>query len=998
MSDSPRGRPGAAPEPGAVSADDPSIALGAPTPAAVPRIGPPPPSERYRLEGLLGQGGMGRVLRAHDLWLGRPVALKLLRGAGAPVEARFLREGRSLARVAHPNLVRVWEVGRFDAGPHAGEPFLAMELVSGATLREAQGRLPLEARLAAVRDVARGVEAAHREGLVHRDLKPDNVLVEWAPGAPLRAVVADFGLARDLRGPGETGSGEILGTPEYLAPEQARGELHRVDARTDVWGLGALLYEALSGQPPHPRGTPISVLRRAADHDPVDLAVAAPAAPAALRRVAMKCLEREPARRYASAGAVADDLDRWLRGEAVQGRPSPRWLRALRRFGPLPAALLAVAVAIAAAVAWRARPAGPAPGSARPPVVAVADLDNRTGEPDLSGLGALVATSLEQSPRLTVLTRARVLDLLRESPEPDLRAARGEEPRLDEPLVARLCRRANADALLAGTLHREGGGYRLALRAIDARSGRALLEADEKTDGRAGLQAAIDRLARRAAASLVEQGPGPLPPVSEVTTGNLEAYHRYFRGSDLLERLKFVEAAHEFEAAVGLDPAFGLGFFQLGVARYWLHETEQARAALARAEALAARIPERERWLLQGLAAWLAGEHGRATAAYRACEARFPLEKECAFGLGDLEFHGGRPEEAAREFKRAVQLDPGMERALAHLARYWQNHGRWDELLAVTAQYVDRVGSDEALCLLGRAYAASGDRARAREAFRRAEQRFPHSALPLVDLAALESFEGRFDEAELRLAPLVHPDRPALQRAEGWFALSDVRTQAGRLRAAQVALVEAERAAEVGRSERLRAYARARRGMVHLVFDRQPQAARELAASARADGLPEQAFRSLYLALGDERAHARVLQAVGEPLAAEELKVLRARAAGDHAAALAALEDLVARAPAADFWRWTLADELEAAGDARGVAVRQQSQQAYPSVGTPMTDSATWRSLADLSLARMEERAGNVEAARKHAERFLQRWSGADRDRPELREAQELLRRMPRGR
>ncbi len=262
---------------------------------------------RYRLESKLGAGGMGEVWRAADAELGRPVALKFLRGDDPDEVARFKREAQIAAQLAHPNIAAIYEVG--DAG---GRPFIAMQCVDGRTLSHAaRGDVRLAVRL--VRDAALAVQYAHQQGVIHRDLKPSNIMVEGGPADP-RVYVMDFGLAKRVsREQSLTTSGMLMGTPAYMAPEQARGESRRITARSDVYSLGATLYELVAGRPPFDGRDVIDLLVKVVQEDPTPLA----RVDRDLGTIIMKCLEKEPARRYASARDLADDLTRWLAGEAI---------------------------------------------------------------------------------------------------------------------------------------------------------------------------------------------------------------------------------------------------------------------------------------------------------------------------------------------------------------------------------------------------------------------------------------------------------------------------------------------------------------------------------------------------------------------------------------------------------------------------------------------------------------------------------------------------------
>ncbi len=271
--------------------------------------------DRYAVGGLIGQGAMGRVHRAFDLVLKRPVAIKILQGRAAGEIDRFIQEARAQARVDHPNVCKV-----FDAGLQGDTPYIAMQLIEGVNLKAASRGLSIEQRVALVASAADGVHAANRMGLVHRDVKPSNILVEQGDDGRLKPCVLDFGLVRDLENPGLTISGVTVGTPAYMAPEQARGDTAAIDRRTDVYGLGGTLYELLAGSPPFVAGSAMEAMIRTLQEDPVPLRKRGVNIPANLQTILSKALEKDPGRRYESARAFAEDLRRFLDGEEILGR------------------------------------------------------------------------------------------------------------------------------------------------------------------------------------------------------------------------------------------------------------------------------------------------------------------------------------------------------------------------------------------------------------------------------------------------------------------------------------------------------------------------------------------------------------------------------------------------------------------------------------------------------------------------------------------------------
>ncbi len=291
--------------------------LEAATQAATP-VEPPMPipvtgADRYELQDSVGQGGMARVYKAFDRQLHRPVALKLLERADPKTLRRFLREAQAQARVRHEYVLEVYETGEL-----GGQPFIAMYYVDGPTLMEIREETTLEQKVRLMAQVAEGLHAAHREGLLHRDVKPSNVLVEMTPDGKLKPWVADFGIATELAGGSSIWSAVLAGTPYYIAPERLDENHQAVDRRSDVYSLGVTFYQLLCGKLPFDDPSLGEMLRQVREDEPPSLRSRMPSVPAELDAVAMKCLAKDPEQRYATARAVADDLWNFLDGEAVE--------------------------------------------------------------------------------------------------------------------------------------------------------------------------------------------------------------------------------------------------------------------------------------------------------------------------------------------------------------------------------------------------------------------------------------------------------------------------------------------------------------------------------------------------------------------------------------------------------------------------------------------------------------------------------------------------------
>jgi serine/threonine-protein kinase len=301
----------------------------------------------YEVESILGQGGAGVVYRARNLTQGRPLALKMLLAGGyaGPLElARFQREAEVVASFSHVNIVRFYEMGS-----HQGRPYFTMELADGGNLAKKLTAVPPPVRWTAelVASLADAVAVVHGAGIVHRDLKPANILLT-ADGTPK---IGDFGLARRLDDdPGLTWTGSAIGTPSYMAPEQARGQTDAIGPATDIYSLGVILYEMLTGRPPFRAASAAATVDQVIQEEPIPPSRLNSAVPRDLGAICLKCLQKEARLRYATAAALADDLNFFLRGVTIAARPEGRLARLARRVRRCPVLVGAVAAAFASTV------------------------------------------------------------------------------------------------------------------------------------------------------------------------------------------------------------------------------------------------------------------------------------------------------------------------------------------------------------------------------------------------------------------------------------------------------------------------------------------------------------------------------------------------------------------------------------------------------------------------------------------------------------------------
>ncbi len=382
---------------------------------------------RYRPEVYLGEGGMGRVFRVRDTRLNRRVALKFFRTHGSLSPAAFLREVQAQARIDHPNVARV-----FEAGEHEGIPFLSVQMIHGSTLAQAASDLDLRAKVEVIRQAALGVHAAHALGIVHRDLKPGNIMLEADGSGGWKALVVDFGLARDLtEAPSRTTT--VMGTPAYMSPEQIEGPAVLVGTHSDIYSLGVTLFEMLAGTTPFRGSTQAELLRAILEGDPPPLRALDPALPRDLEAVIQHCLERDVFKRYDSAEDLAADLGRFLAGAPVSVKPVGAFSRLGRRIrrNPLPFASMAVIALLGCgwaiyALASRARE------QALGQRMEAQDLDLARVRSELQGLRAAQAEERDRSLELERKVAQAATAKERKEAEEALRASQARARELEQ--------------------------------------------------------------------------------------------------------------------------------------------------------------------------------------------------------------------------------------------------------------------------------------------------------------------------------------------------------------------------------------------------------------------------------------------------------------------------------------------------------------------------------------------------------------------------------------
>ena len=601
---------------------------------------------RYRVLGLLGVGAMGMVYRVHDERLHMDVALKVLRPERAPdarMLERFERELVLARQVSHQNVVRIHDIGQ-DGDLH----FLTMDLVEGRSLKQLlqeRGRLTAVEAVAIARDLAAALAAAHEQSVVHRDLKPANVLIN----ADGRACVTDFGVARSLHRSGLTEAGAVVGTLDYLSPEQARGG--EVDGRADIYALGVMMFEMVSGQLPFRGESAEEILAARGAGRPRRLGELGVAVPGWLERIVEHCLASDPAQRYQDAARLAADL--------AAGKFD--WWKQCWRLAR-PAAVAAALGTLAALGWWYLQPVPEADmqATSKVAVLPLADRTDAGGSGWLStGLAEMLAQGLAESSDLQVADSLRVFRTLE-----DLHLA---PERLGEHELRRIGELLDVEHLVVGSVREAGGIIRVELRLIDTRlpgQTAATLRADTTAPE---LFALADRLWHDLRAALAAEPAAPAPPSH---SADPRARAAYSEGLALLLQGDTVSAARVLARAVDIDPDFTSARVRLAGAHDLLGHDDLALEAAHQAVARLGEQPGRIGFEARALEAALSGNFARAQQVLTALIARYPHDVEARVALAEAYGEQGQLDRARQELQAIATSSPNHPRAWYLLGKY----------------------------------------------------------------------------------------------------------------------------------------------------------------------------------------------------------------------------------------------------------------------------------------------------------------------------------------
>jgi TolB-like protein/Tfp pilus assembly protein PilF len=639
----------------------------------------------YELLEQIGRGGQGVVFRARQKSLNRTVALKVIslgQWASKAHLKRFRLEAEAAARLEHPGIVPIHEVGERDS-----QCYFSMKFIEGGQLDEVVRRTPISIRESAelIAKVARTVHYAHEHGILHRDIKPGNILLD-ANGEPH---LTDFGLARLVEADSAvTGTLEVLGTPSYMAPEQAAGNNAAVSSNTDVYGLGAVLYQLLTGQPPFAGGTTYETIRLLLDTEPRPPRLLNPKVDRDLSTICLKCLEKDPKRRYSSALALAEDLECWLKHEPIRARHTGVFARGKKwvQRNPSSALLAASLIALATAAGWIiwksefiARPL--ANGIAVLPFENLSDQKDHTAFAD--GVQDDILTKLAKIADLKVISRTSVMDY------------RGKRN------VRQIGNELRVSHVLEGSVRRTGTHLHLNAQLIDTRTDTHVWveQYDRDLNDLFAIQSAI---AQKVAAQLhVKITPAEKQAIQRKPTGDLVAFDLYSRANDILSGKNsrpqdFAQAVDLLNRAVARDPSFLEAYCQLAFVHDQIYfdgiDRTPVRLAMAKdaidsafrlkpdsGEAHLARAVHLYRGYL---------DYDGALAELEIARQTLPNHARIFKLMGAIQRRQGHWEASRRNLERAAELDPRDTDTLAVLSSDYARFRRYAEAKTLLARAV----------------------------------------------------------------------------------------------------------------------------------------------------------------------------------------------------------------------------------------------------------------------------------------------------------------------
>ncbi len=692
---------------------------------------------RYDIVRLLGQGGMGAVYQAYDRELERQVALKLIRSelaANPEILKRFKQELILARQITHKNVIRIFDLGQAD-----GFKFITMDYIEGEDLQSVLRRKkkldPAEASNI-IAQICRALEAAHAEGVIHRDLKPQNIMLDKAG----RAYVMDFGIARSTLTPGLTQTGALIGTPDYMSPEQAKGQA--LDARSDIFSVGIIFFEMLAGENPFPADTTMGKLWKRTSEPARSLGDLDKTIPPPLCVIVRRCLEIDPEKRFASATELLQDIETWQGPQAgtrvlVPGRAGlPSYLKW--------AGAGAAVVLIAAGLFLRSKIVPNSPASHAPVTLLIADFDNTTGDAVFEGtLEPMLSIALEGAPFISSFNRGQAKKVA-ERLQPGA-------THMDAALSQLVAVREGVNVVVSGSITQEGKGYKVYVTTLDPTTGKSILKEERDASNKQDVLAAAGKLAEGIRKELGDTTPesAQQSAAETFTASSLEAAHAYAVGQDFQQAGKWAEAIKAYGQAIVLDPNLGRAYAGTAAMYHNLGKRQDAERYYGLALSHIDRMTDREKYRTRGGYYLFMRNQPKAIEELSALVGQYPADNVGYGNLALAHFYGRNMNKAFEEQKRALEITPHSVLQRSNFAMYALYAGDFDTA-AKEAQAIlsENPKFEQALRTLAMAELGRGHDQEARQNYLKLQGVSSNgSSIAATGLADLASYEGRLSDA-----------------------------------------------------------------------------------------------------------------------------------------------------------------------------------------------------------------------------------------------------------